>query len=100
MLGSKSIPVGKQEIYSKKISWIRQDCCIAVKVDYYDKLNKLHRSFYASQISEIQGFWCVLHMEMKNIQTGHRTLLSISDPRFNVKIEPNLFTVSKLEKGI
>lgn len=96
----ESIPVGKQEIYSKKISWIRQDCCIAVKVDYYDKLNKLHRSFYASQISKIQGFWCVLHMEMKNIQTGHRTLLSISDPRFNVKIGPNLFTVSKLEKGI
>lgn len=33
----ESTPKDKREIYSKKIAFIRQDCLIAVRVEYYDK---------------------------------------------------------------
>ena len=39
----ESTPKDSRDIYSKKIAWIRQDCLIPVKVEYYDKMNKLHR---------------------------------------------------------
>jgi len=52
----ESIPKIKGEIYSHKISWIRQDCLIAMKVEYYDKLDKLHRTLELSDIEKADGF--------------------------------------------
>ncbi len=96
----ESIAIDRREIYSKKISWIRQDCNMCVKVDYYDKLNKLHRCFSISEIIQIQGFWTTHRMEMVNVQTGHKTVLDINGQKFNQKVESNLFTVARLERGL
>lgn len=96
----ESVPVDKQEIYSRKLTWVRQDCLMGVKVEYYDKLNVLHRILTISDITQIQGFWTKQHMEMTNVQTGHKTIIIMKNPRYNLKIDSNLFTVAKLEKGI
>lgn len=96
----ESTPKGKDEIYSRRLTWIRQDCLMAVKAEYYDKLNKLHRRLTISGIEKVQGFWSMHHMQMENVQTGHKTIIKMSGQKFNVKISPNLFTVAKLEKGL
>ena len=96
----ESVPVDKHEIYSRKVTWIRQDCDVAVYCEYYDKLDKLHRVLSVSEISKVQGFWTVHKMEMKNVQTGHKTQIAVSNPKYDIKIDKTLFTVAKLEKGI
>lgn len=96
----QSIPNDKDEIYARRVTWIRQDCLMAVKGEYYDKLNKLHRRLTISNIEKVQGFWTMHLMQMENVQTGHKTIIRMSNQRFNVKVSPNLFTVSKLEKGL
>ena len=96
----ESKPVDKREIYSRKLSWIRQDCDVAVYCEYYDKLDKLHRVLSISEISKVQGYWTVHKMEMKNVQTGHKTQIAVSNPKYDIKIDKTLFTVAKLEKGI
>ena len=96
----QSVPKDKGEIYSKRITWIRQDCLMVIKAEYYDKLNKLHRSLTISNINKVQGFWTMHLMQMENVQTGHKTIIKMDNQRFNVKVAPNLFTVSKLEKGL
>lgn len=96
----ESIPKDKREIYSKKISWIRKDCFMGIKVEYYDKLNKLHRVLNISDIKQVQGFWTRGKMVMENVQTKHKTVLTFSDIKYNLKIDADLFTVSKLEKGL
>ena len=96
----ESVPYGKDDIYTRRVTWIRQDCLIPVKAEYYDKLNKLHRSLTISNIEKVQGFWTMHSMQMENVQTGHQTLIRMSNQKFNVKVSPNLFTVSKLEKGL
>ena len=96
----QSVPNDKREIYSKRITWIRQDCAVVVKAEYYDKLDKLHRSLVVSNISKVQGFWVMGHMEMTNVQTGHKTILQMSGHKFDLKVDAALFTVARLEKGI
>ena len=96
----ESKPVDKREIYSRKLTWIRQNCDVAVYCEYYDKLDKLHRVLSVSEISKVQGFWTVHKMEMKNVQTGHKTQIAVSNPKYDIKIDKTLFTVAKLEKGI
>ena len=39
-------------------------------------------------------------MLMRNVQTGHSTLLLFEDPKFNIKLAANLFTVARLEQGL
>ncbi len=96
----ESVPVDKREIYSRKVSWIRQDCLTAIYVEYYDKLNKLHRVLTISDVKEVQGFWTVHKMEMKNVQTEHSTIITVKNSKYNIKVDKNLFTVAKLEKGL
>ena len=96
----ESVPVDKHEIYSRKVSWIRQDCLVAAYVEYYDKLNKLHRVLTIDDVKKIQGFWTIQKMEMKNVQTEHSTLIVVKNSQYEVKIDKSLFTVAKLEKGL
>ena len=96
----ESVPNDKDEIYARRVTWIRQDCLMAVKAEYYDKLNKLHRRLTISDIEKVQGFWTMHLMQMENVQTGHKTIIRMDNQKFNIKLSPNLFTVSQLEKGL
>ena len=90
----ESVPVDKREIYSRK------DCCVPVYVEFYDKLDKLHRYLTISEISQVQGYWTKQHMEMKNVQTGHSTVIVLKNPQYDLKVDKSMFTVAKLEKGL
>ena len=96
----ESVPKDKREIYSKKISWIRKDCFMTVKVEFYDKLGKLHRVLNVHDIKQVQGFWTRGKMEMQNVQTKHKTILTFSDIKYDLKIDSEMFNVAKMEKGI
>lgn len=96
----ESVPVDNHEIYSRKVTWIAQDCLIGIRVEYYDKLNKLHRVLTVSDITEVQGYWTKHRMEMENVQTGHKTIIVMKNLKYDMKLDDSMFTVSKLEKGL
>lgn len=89
----------KRDIYSKRISWIRQDIYIPLKVDYYDHEGKLHRQLKLSNINKVDGIWVAQKMEMENVQTHHKTVLEILNPTYNQPMSESKFTVQTLEKG-
>lgn len=95
----QSEPKANKELYSKRISWIRQDCLIPIKVEYYDNMGNLHRVLEMTNIEKIDGFWVAKKMHMKNVQTDHQTILLINDPKYNTKLDESKFNVSTLEKG-
>lgn len=95
----ESVSKDSRDIYSKKLSWIRKDCLIALKVEYYDKLGQLHRKLNLSNIEKVNGFWLAQKLHMTNMQTDHQTILIIENPKYNIGIDENTFTVAKLEKG-
>ncbi len=96
----ESVPNTSGEIYTKRISWIRQDCLIPIRVEYYDKLNKLHRLLIVDDVKQIDGFWTICHMNMKNVQTNHETDLTFKNYKYDQPTNDNMFTVSQLEKGM
>ena len=96
----ESVPKDAREIYSRKISWIRQDCDAGIYVEYYDKLDKLHRVLTVQDLQKVQGYWTVMKMEMKNVQSGHSTQITVTGPEYDIAVDKSLFTVAKLEKGL
>lgn len=96
----ESVPKKSGEIFSKKVVWIRKDCLIAEKAEFYDKLGKLHRLLSNSEIQKIDGFWTVGKMQMRNVQTGHSTEILFSEFKYDVPMDSKMFSVNKLERGI
>lgn len=96
----ESVPKDPHEVYSRKVTWIRQDSDTGVYCEFYDKLNKLHRVMTVLDLQKVEGFWTVMKMEMKNVQSGHSTQIVVSEPKYDIKVDKSLFTVAKLEKGL
>ena len=96
----ESVPNDPHEVYSRKVTWIRQDSDTGVYCEFYDKLGKLHRVMTVTDLQKVEGFWTVMKMEMKNVQSGHSTQIVVSEPKYDIKVDKSLFTVAKLEKGL
>ena len=96
----ESVPKDTREIYSRKISWIRQDCDAGIYVEYYDKLDKLHRVLTVQDLQQVQGYWTVMKMELTYVLSGHSTQITVTGPKYDIAVDKSLFTVAKLEKGL
>ncbi len=95
----ESIPRESGYIYSRRVTWIRQDVLIAIKVEYYDRQGDLQKILTTSDIAEIDGIWTVRRIEMDNIQKEHRTILEFKDIQYNLRVEDSFFSVATLERG-
>ena len=51
-------------------------------------------------LQQVEGYCTVMKMEMKNVQSGHSTQITVTGPKYDIKVDKSLFTVAKLEKGL
>ncbi|WP_166963886.1 outer membrane lipoprotein-sorting protein [Yeosuana marina] len=96
----ESTPTDPRDIYSKLVSYIDKTQLIAHKIEFYDKMGNLMKTLIVTDINKVDGFWIAHKMHMVNHQQNHETILSITDVTYNISINENMFTVSKMEKGI
>lgn len=89
----------KDEIYSKKIIWIQKETRLPVKIEYYDE-NGLMKTFNAENISKINNIWTVNKMVMNNFRNSHKTELILKNINYEADLPENLFTVSRMERGL
>lgn len=81
----------QQTGYSKVKSWISNKYWKPIKVKYYDLQGKLLKIRTNSEFEKQQGFWIVKQMTMKNVQTGHKTILSWNNYKIDVNLPENIF---------
>jgi outer membrane lipoprotein-sorting protein len=92
-------PTDTNDPYGRRVIWVRKDSSLIAAADYYDRRNRLLKELRLSGITRIDGVWTTRRMEMTNVQSGHSTVIEMSDIRFNVPLEDSLFTVATLERG-
>ncbi|PID42656.1 MAG: outer membrane lipoprotein-sorting protein [Proteobacteria bacterium] len=95
----ESVPLEKNSMYSKRISWIDKNSLVVRYVEYYDRQGKLLKLLRTDKIEKIEGYWSVGLMEMHNVQDKHRTLIENHQIHFNRPVEDGRFRVSTLERG-
>lgn len=86
--------------YSKRITWVRTDNFVEVKVEYYDlpgRLLKTQRTGRHQLVEPDKGRWFVMHREMSNHQSGHRTTINASKAEA-AAIPDDSFTTRYLER--
>jgi outer membrane lipoprotein-sorting protein len=69
-----------------------------VRAVLYDEKGREFKNFSAKEIKKLEGIWTAMLLEMKNIQSGHRTVISIRDIKYNKGLSDDFFTTRELEK--
>ncbi|HEY5599041.1 MAG TPA: outer membrane lipoprotein-sorting protein [Candidatus Manganitrophaceae bacterium] len=94
----ESAPKEKESLYSKKISWISKENATVLKIDYYDRNDKLlKRQIIEWQTLDKFSVW--KKTEVTNVQNGHRTLFEVSDLKVNAGLRDDDFNERALKAG-
>lgn len=91
---------------AEELGHLRRESCIddnlwiARKSIHWDPQNKLLKTTYFKDISEVQGILTVHTMEVENHKTGHQTRFSFSDVDYNEGVNDRVFTQNALKRGL
>lgn len=93
--------VGEDSGYSKRVGWIRKDDFVAIKGEMYGEDGTLLKQFFAGDIKETDAAnkkFQAMRIESRNVQTGHKTVITFENFRAKVGIKDEMFTARYLEK--
>jgi len=95
----KSIPKDERSAdFGSKLSWIDQKSFVLWKEEYYDRRGDLYKVFTADEVKPIQNFLTAVRRTMKNVQTGHRTVVTFEEVKYNPRLSDELFTERSLRR--
>ncbi|WP_321390021.1 outer membrane lipoprotein-sorting protein [uncultured Desulfuromusa sp.] len=94
----ESIPLDKQDMYTRKVIWIDQEAYFSLKTEYYDK-DGLLKIYQAVDFKKHDGIWTVFKSEMNNISRDHKTIMETSSVKYDTGIKDSLFRVSTIQRG-
>jgi len=84
--------------YGKFASWIAKDTLIPVKVDYYDKQNRLTKRLVVKRLEKIDKIWTALETDMHDLTKDRHTRLKTLEMRYNQGVADRVFTEAYLQK--
>ena len=103
----EAIPKSKQEIeesgYDKSWLFVRQDNYVVVRAVHWVNQGGRIKYLDVPKLEQIDNIWVATELTMTTKlgkETLHRTELKFDNVRFNQKLEQEMFTVRRLEKGL
>jgi negative regulator of sigma E activity len=86
-------------LYGDVVKFVRKDNYVPIRVDFYDKSGKLLKQSNVLELKKIKENWTPMKMVMHNVQTNHKTIMTVTKVEYDVKIPERTFTKANLEKG-
>jgi outer membrane lipoprotein-sorting protein len=103
----ESIPKTEEEIdetgYTKSVVFVRKDNNVMIRAKNWVKKGKRLKFFDVKKLEQIDGIWVPTELTMttkKGKATIHKTVIKMSNVRFNQNLSDDLFTTRQLEKGL
>ena len=95
----QSTPKGADETYGKVITWVSRETFLPVRIDYFDHVGVLLRSGRFSDVRMVKGIPTPFDIEVENVQTGHRTRLTLLAADYYGGLDCDLLTERHLTRG-
>ncbi len=103
----QSLPRTKKVIketgYKKTIAFIRQDNYVVIRSKSYEDHGGYVKYLTVKKLEQIDGIWTATHMYVKRNKGKHKvheTILKFSNIKYNQKLDYDIFTIRRLEKGM
>lgn len=87
-----------QTQYKRRLVWIDSENWLLLRVEFYDKRNKLFKVLTISEYQNFENYSFSTKLTMKNIQTGSQTVMDVSDIKYNIDLPDSYFTKDSLVK--
>ncbi|MGZ8320792.1 MAG: outer membrane lipoprotein-sorting protein [Telluria sp.] len=97
----KDAKVAEQSGYSKRVSWVDNESFLAMKTEFYatnKQLLKVSTLANVVNVDPAKQRWQPMHMEVQNVQTGHKTVIDWKEFKANQGVKNEYFTPRYLEK--
>ncbi len=85
--------------YAWRITWFDKETFYPVKIEMYDKSEKLLKVLEVQELKKISNIWTPMTVLLSNVQTGHSTRVSILKAVYDEEVNPRLFTTNYLQQG-
>ncbi|MCC7430214.1 outer membrane lipoprotein-sorting protein [bacterium] len=95
----KSVPKESKPAFANTITWVDKNDFLPVKIEFYDKKDKLQKTFTAEKIEEIQGTKTITHRKMEDAKNGHTTSIIFEKIFYNTGLTEDIFTERYLRKA-
>lgn len=94
----QAIPTSSGPDYAKLIFWVNQENFIVSKVEYYEE-ELLSKTLYASNVQKVGEHWVAMKLEMRNNESGSKTLLETKEIEINVNLDDSKFSTNYLKRN-
>ncbi|HEY8024331.1 MAG TPA: outer membrane lipoprotein-sorting protein [Burkholderiaceae bacterium] len=87
--------------YSRRVSWIRKDNFVELKVDYYDLGGQLFRTQSTADHKMVESEpqrWLALRRDMQDLQSGHKTSFTLDKVDTKQPVAARMFSAESLER--
>jgi predicted RND superfamily exporter protein len=87
--------------YSRRLSWVRADNFYAVKGEFWDTAGRPLKTQTATELRLVdpaRDKWQAMRLVTTNLQTGHRTVIAITEFKANQRVGDDLFTTRYMER--
>lgn len=85
---------------SKLISWVDKEWFLPLKVEFYDKRSKeLSRTAISESVALVNEIWTPFKITMTTHSSGHKTILTTLQVKYNIAMNPGFFTTNFLSTG-
>lgn len=88
--------------YTKSILFIRQDNFVVLRAVHWVKKGKKLKYYDVKKLDYIDKIWVATETHIttkKGDKTLHKTILRLHNVNFDLKLNKNMFTIRRLEKG-
>ena len=90
---------GSSRIYPKSTVWVNKANFTIPRMEMFDKNEKLWKTF-EGQYEQIQGYWTMTSLTMKDVKKKHKTVMKIEDIEFDVGLDDKTFTQRYLKRRV
>jgi hypothetical protein len=92
-------PLDENSGYSRQITWVSPANFQVMRIDYYDRKETLLKHAVFSEYKEYEeNLWRAHKIEVDNVQTGKKTVLTIEKYSIRTHLEEESFSVRALER--
>lgn len=92
-------PKRKDWYYSKRIVWVDKNTAASIYDEIYDTLGRKTRTIFREYQEYEKGYLPQTLLECKNLRTGHKTVVTFEEIKFDTGLNERLFTEKTLMRS-
>ena len=92
------VPTDKNSGYSRQVVFLDKEYLNPLRIDYFDRKNELLKTAAFSGYRKHGKLWRFQKIEMSNVQTKKRSVLTWTDRQLGGKLDPAAFESTALEE--